>query len=131
MMSATLPLHSVMADPITRFVAYKRALGRDYRTEAAALRLFDRYLAEESVSCPEEVTPRGIETFLASRPRKRPLRLARRSGRDPGLASARSAPSCDLTSATLHLRSADDEEIADAGTAAARPLNGADARPYV
>jgi hypothetical protein len=33
-----LELHSGLADPIRRFVEYKRALNRKYRSEAAALR---------------------------------------------------------------------------------------------
>jgi len=39
-------LHSPLAEPIRHFVQYKRALNRKYRPEAAALRLFDRYLCE-------------------------------------------------------------------------------------
>jgi hypothetical protein len=37
-------LHSFPADAIRHFVNYKRALNRKYRSEAATLRLFDRYL---------------------------------------------------------------------------------------
>ncbi|HUF08554.1 MAG TPA: tyrosine-type recombinase/integrase [Rhodothermales bacterium] len=67
----SMPLQSALADPITRFVAYKRALGRRYHTEASALHLLDRFLAEEQVRCPGEVTPAMIEAFMASRPRSR------------------------------------------------------------
>lgn len=65
-------LHSTLADPIKRFVAHKRSLGRSYANEAKALRLLDRYLAGQNVQCLERVTPALIEAFLASRPRQRP-----------------------------------------------------------
>ena len=42
--------HSTLAEPIWRFVEYKRALNRKYRPETAALRLFDRYLCERGVT---------------------------------------------------------------------------------
>jgi hypothetical protein len=38
------------ACPLRRFVEYKRALNRRYRPEAAALRLFDRYLYENNIT---------------------------------------------------------------------------------
>ena len=70
--SVTHQLRSALADPILRFVAHKQALGRSYDTEAGALRLFDRFLAEQNVLCLEQVTPDLIEAFMASRPRVRP-----------------------------------------------------------
>lgn len=72
MTSPVMHLQSALADPISRFVAHKRALGRGYDTEARALRLFDKYLAGQNVQCLEQVTPDLIEAFLASRPRERP-----------------------------------------------------------
>jgi site-specific recombinase XerD len=62
--------HSALAEPIRQFVEYKRALNRKYRPEAAALRLFDRYLCEHAASgCIDSIL---IERFLQSRPRTRP-----------------------------------------------------------
>ena len=72
-MTASIPqLHSALADPITQFVAHKRALGRGYDTEARTLPLLDRFLAEQNVLGLEQVTPELIEAFMASRPRTRP-----------------------------------------------------------
>ena len=64
--------HSSLADPIRRFVEYKRALNRKYRPEAAALRLFDRYLSEHAISEWNSINSILIEHFLQSRPRSRP-----------------------------------------------------------
>lgn len=63
---------SLLADGIRAFLAYKRALGRSFQTEEKAFRLFDRYLAEQGIRTLEQITPAAVETFLASRPRKRP-----------------------------------------------------------
>jgi integrase/recombinase XerD len=68
----SMRLQSALADPIRRFIEHKRALGRCYDTEAGALRLLDRYLAEEKVQSPGETTPPMIEAFMASRPRCQP-----------------------------------------------------------
>jgi integrase len=65
-------LHSALAEPICRFVDYKRALNRKYRPEAAALRLFDRYLCEHAATGWSAVDSILIEGFLQSRPRSRP-----------------------------------------------------------
>ena len=65
-------LRSALADPIRRFVEYKRALNRRYRPEAAALRLFDRYLYENAVTGWDGIDSISIECFLRSRPRARP-----------------------------------------------------------
>ena len=65
-------LHSALAGPIRQFVEYKRALNRKYRPEAAALRLFDRYLCDHGATgwnCIDDIL---IEHFLQSRPRTRP-----------------------------------------------------------
>jgi site-specific recombinase XerD len=72
MTASVLPLQSVLADPITRFVAHKRALGRSYDTELGALRLLDRFLAERNVLHLEHVTADLIEAFMTTRPRSRP-----------------------------------------------------------
>jgi site-specific recombinase XerD len=63
---------SVLAEPMQRFVEYKRALNRKYRPEEAALRLFDRYLCEHAVKERESIDGALIERFLESRPRRRP-----------------------------------------------------------
>ena len=49
MTGSPLRFESALAEPITRFVAHKRALGRSYDTEVRTLRLFDRFLAERNV----------------------------------------------------------------------------------
>jgi site-specific recombinase XerD len=64
--------HSTLAEPIWRFVEYKRALNRKYRPEMAALRLFDRYLCEHGVTGWNCIDSNLIEGFLQSRPRTRP-----------------------------------------------------------
>ena len=63
---------SPLADTIKAFLAHKRALGRSFRTEEAALRLFDRYLADQGIATIDAITPVLVEAFLASRPRTRP-----------------------------------------------------------
>ena len=67
-----LELHSVLAEPMRRFVEYKRALDRKYRSEAAALRLFDQYLCDTAVACGDEIDGVLIGQFLQTRPRVRP-----------------------------------------------------------
>ena len=64
--------HSVLAAPFATFVQYKQALNRKYRTEVAALRLFDRYLSEHHIAGWESVDNILIDDFLKSRPRTRP-----------------------------------------------------------
>jgi len=66
--------HSVLAAPFATFVQYKQALNRNYRTEAAALRLFDRHLSAHRVASWESIDPILIDDFLQSRPRTRPRR---------------------------------------------------------
>jgi site-specific recombinase XerD len=61
--------HSVLAEPLTNFVQYKQGLNRKYRTELAALRLFDRYLSEHQVAGWEFIDNILIDDFLKSRPR--------------------------------------------------------------
>ncbi len=60
---------SVLADPITRYLAAKRSMGCRFNTEDRALRLLDRYLADQGVQRIAEVTSECLEAFLASRPR--------------------------------------------------------------
>jgi len=62
--------HSILADYIERFIAYKRSLGRRFDVEEKTLQLLDRYLLGEKIEQMHEVTPRVIECFLASRPRR-------------------------------------------------------------
>jgi len=66
----TPDLHSALAEPIDNFVQYKRALNRKYHTEAAALRLFDRYLCERGANW-ESIDGGLVDDFLKSRPRTR------------------------------------------------------------
>ncbi|MCL7489591.1 MAG: site-specific integrase [Desulfobulbaceae bacterium] len=63
---------SQLSEAITGFLSYKRALGRSYETEEYALRLFDRYLAEHSITELDGVTPELLDAFLASRRRASP-----------------------------------------------------------
>ena len=64
--------HSVLAESLSNFVQYKQALNRKYRSEAAALYLFDRYLSEHHVAGWESIDKILIDEFLKSRPRTRP-----------------------------------------------------------
>lgn len=68
----TLDFHSALAEPITNFVRYKQALNRKYVTEAAALRLFDRYLRDHAVLDWRSIDSTLVNDFLQSRPRNRP-----------------------------------------------------------
>ena len=61
--------HSVLEVPLTNFIQYKQGLNRKYRTEGAALRLFDRYLCEHQVAGWEFIDSILIDDFLKSRPR--------------------------------------------------------------
>lgn len=61
-----------MAAPIRRFVEHKRGLHRKYRTEALALRLFDRYLRSQEVPGWEEVDSALVTRFVQSRLRSQP-----------------------------------------------------------
>ena len=60
---------SVLADPITRYLAAKRSMGCRFNTEDRALRLLDRYLADQGVQNIADATSECLEAFLASRPR--------------------------------------------------------------
>jgi len=45
----SLLFNSALAEPLSKFLQYKRALNRKYRSEASALRLFDCYLREHNI----------------------------------------------------------------------------------
>lgn len=64
--------HSFLAESILLFVNYKRALSRKYQSEAAALRLFDRYVLEHGLTGWDAMNSIVVERFLQSRPRTRP-----------------------------------------------------------
>ncbi len=63
---------SQLSEAIVGFLSYKRALGRKYETEEYALRLFDRYLFEHSITGLDCVTPELLNAFLVSRRRASP-----------------------------------------------------------
>jgi integrase len=60
---------SVLADPITRYLAAKRTMGCRFNTEDRALRLLDRYLVSQGIHSIADLTADVLEAFLASRPR--------------------------------------------------------------
>lgn len=60
---------SVLADPITRYLALKRSMGCRFGTEDRALRLLDRYVADQGIARIGNITGTLLEAFLASRPR--------------------------------------------------------------
>jgi integrase len=60
---------SPLAEHIEAFLSHKRALGSGFVIEEKSLRLLDRYLVEERVTAMEEITPKLLDAFLASRPR--------------------------------------------------------------
>lgn len=72
MRSTRTSFQSILAEGIQRFVAHKRALGRRFDVEEAALRLLDRFLIEHQIKHLSQLTPQLIEDFLVSRPRERP-----------------------------------------------------------
>jgi site-specific recombinase XerD len=60
---------SVLADPITRYLAAKRSMGCRFNTEDRQLRLLDRYLTDQGVQRIGDVTGECLEAFLTSRRR--------------------------------------------------------------
>ena len=54
------------------FLAHKRALGRKYRSEEAALRLLVAFADEHGAGRLDQLTPELLDAFMASRPRTRP-----------------------------------------------------------
>src|SRR4051794_10453543 len=63
---------SPLAAAIRQFLDHKRALARKFVVEEKALQLLDRYLVEQDVRAPEQITPDLLDAFLASRPRTTP-----------------------------------------------------------
>ena len=61
---------SSMKVHIISFLKHKRALGCRYDNEDKALRLFDRFLVQQGISDPHEVTSTMVDSFLVSRVRK-------------------------------------------------------------
>jgi integrase len=55
-----------------RFVAHRRALGRRYHSEERELRLLVRFADAHGVHRLDQLSAVALETFLASRPRRRP-----------------------------------------------------------
>lgn len=70
-MNTTSFSRSFLAEDIQAYLDFKRATGRKFHTEAAALRLLDRFLFGLSID-RTALSPTLIEAFLASRPRTRP-----------------------------------------------------------
>ena len=56
---------------VSDFLAHKRALGRKYRTEEAALRLLLAFAGQHGVTHLRQLTPGLLDEFAASRPRPR------------------------------------------------------------
>ncbi len=71
-MTTPWAFRSPLANGIERFLAYKRVLGRRYDTEEKQLRLFDRFLVQQTLTSLAQITPDLLNTFLAARPRRRP-----------------------------------------------------------
>lgn len=60
-----------IAAAVADFVAYKRALGRVYRTEEATLRLLVNFTATHCITDLHELTGQRLDKFIGSRPRNR------------------------------------------------------------
>lgn len=71
MRSRWIDFESPLANSIKSFVSFKRSLGKKYFTEEKNLRLLDRYLVEQKIIHINNITSDIIDSFLASRPRKR------------------------------------------------------------
>ena len=71
MKSKWIDFESPLAIGIRAYIAYKRSLGRKFYTEEKNLRLLDRYLVEQKIIHINDITPDILDSFLASRPRKR------------------------------------------------------------
>jgi site-specific recombinase XerD len=63
---------SPLAQGIKAYLASKRALGKQFKSEEEALRLLDRYLIGLSLTNIADITPAILEAFLGSRSRNRP-----------------------------------------------------------
>jgi len=55
-----------------RFVEHRRALGRKYISEDHELRLLARFAEAHGIRDLDQLTAVSLETFLGSRPRRRP-----------------------------------------------------------
>ena len=71
MKSKWIDFESPLANGIRAYIAYKRSLGRKFYTEEKNLRLLDRYLVEQKIIHTNDITPDILDSFLASRLRKR------------------------------------------------------------
>jgi integrase len=58
-----------LANHIEAYLAHKRALGKQLQKAGSMLHLLDRYLLEEGVAEPRQITPALLEGFMRSRPR--------------------------------------------------------------
>ena len=57
---------------IERFLAYRRALGQQFRVEEYSLRLLDQFLTGADIQNAHDLTPDLLDSFMASRPRSSP-----------------------------------------------------------
>lgn len=71
-MRTTPSFRSLLSEDIQSYLDLKRAIGRKFKNEEAALRLLDRFLSDYPVVDRAALTPPLIEAFLVSRPRTRP-----------------------------------------------------------
>lgn len=60
---------SVLGPGIQRYLEAKRALGRRFANEERALRLLDRFVADNGIAAIEDLGASVIDAFLRSRPR--------------------------------------------------------------
>jgi integrase len=65
-------MNASLASAVAAFLAHKRALGRKYLTEEAALRLLVAFADAHGVGELHQLTPAFLDAFVASRPRTRP-----------------------------------------------------------
>ena len=72
MNTVSTPQRCGLTAAATQFIAYKRALNRGYKTEAAALRLLERDLGQVGAEDLRNLTSVMLDSFLQSRPRNRP-----------------------------------------------------------
>jgi site-specific recombinase XerC len=61
-----------LASAAKRFLEYRRALGRKYISEEHELALLVRFSEAEGICDLDELRTVALDTFLASRPRRRP-----------------------------------------------------------
>lgn len=64
-------MNDVLTTAIADFLAYKRALGRKYLTEEAALRLLMAFADQQAIVHLQQLTPSLLDEFIASRNRQR------------------------------------------------------------